>query len=192
MKVYIAASCISGSRGFRYEVHGAWKDPAFAEIEIKEAALRDKVDLVKCGERSWKGARAIVTIHEVEVEGEYSERPTTPDLGTLHAPRVPVLELGETPLGEELDIEDIARRQEMLDAGEMPLTLPGGDIAARAAVDQRADERASLVTLRKRVESACLMMRDHIGQPAPAKAPDPILWKVLGTLDPDRIYDNGD
>lgn len=186
MRVYVAASCIRGSRGFRYELHGAWTDPDVAEKEILDAAKRDHVQLTKCGDRSWKGARAIVTVHTLDVDDAHSERPTSPDLGTLHTPRQPVLVLGESELGEPVEFGVTGPRAlgEHIDRS--------GTVQAIADILSASDLRDAVVKLRGRIEKACFMLRDFVGRPAPTNAPPKIIWDVINTLDPDHIYDDGD
>lgn len=214
MKVYVAASCIRGSRGFRYELHGAWTDSEVAKKEIFDAAKRDHVQLTKCGDMSWKGARAIVTVHTLDVDDDHSEQPTSPDLGTLHTPRSPILALGEAPLGETVDdkpekcptcnshqpklhpaMQHGGEVQPCRDSWHEPhgSILPVHDARpgtgqAIADILSASDLRDAVVKLRTRIEKTCLWVRDYKGYMGEVD----LAQKVLAMLDPDHIYDDGD
>jgi len=71
VKLYVVVSFMRAIRGARYEVQSAYPNPEIAEIEIREAAERDGVELerVDGSDRTFKGGGVLVTIHEVEVDG---------------------------------------------------------------------------------------------------------------------------
>lgn len=197
MKLFVVVSFMRAIGGARYEVQGAYTDAEVALSQIRDAALRDEIELevVPGTERTFKGGGVFVTIHEVEIEGE---------VGSI-AERSFTLGESALPLALAADRKLEGNGYEVIPAAPPIATLPQLPVDACPSCGAEPEcnidcewcryvhaLRAAHDALRERHAQACLAVRDElIGVRSPSEPGQEELRKLLALLDPDHIFDDG-